>query len=58
LFTIIEKKDIPTLEQEIKIPFFVVIGGLIYFLIWIRVEVEHRGCFLENPLIHPKFLIF
>jgi len=51
------KKDIPTIERETKIPFFVVICGSINFLIWIRVEVEHRGRFFENLIIHPKFLI-
>jgi hypothetical protein len=26
-------------------------------LIWIRAKVEHRGCFLENVIIHLDFLI-
>jgi hypothetical protein len=51
--TIVEKKDIPTIKWKTKIPFFIVICGSINFLIWIRAKVEHRGCLLGNPLIHP-----
>jgi hypothetical protein len=31
-----------------KIPLLVVICGSINFLIWIKVEVEHRSCLLKN----------
>jgi hypothetical protein len=33
MFTIVEKKDVPTNERETKIPLFVVICGSIHFLI-------------------------
>jgi hypothetical protein len=33
LSTIIEKKDVPTIEQKTKIPFFAIICGSIDFLI-------------------------
>jgi hypothetical protein len=33
MFTIVEKKDVPTNEGETKIPFFVIIYGSIDFLI-------------------------
>jgi len=52
------KKRRPTIEIETKIPFFVVIFGSLDVLIWIRVEVEQRFCFLKNPIILQKFLIF
>jgi hypothetical protein len=55
--TIVEKEDIPATKWETKIPFFAIICGSINFLKWIRAKVEHRGCFLENPLIHLKFMI-
>ncbi len=48
------KKDVPTIEGETKIPFLVVIYGSIDFLIWIKVEVEHKSCLLKN---HDKSLI-
>jgi hypothetical protein len=54
---IIEKKDIPTIKRKTKIPFIAVSCGLIDFVIWIRAKVEHRGCILENSLIHAKLLI-
>ncbi len=47
--TIIEKKDVPTIEGETKIPFLAIICGLIDFLIWMKAEVEHRNCLLKNP---------
>ncbi len=52
------KKDVPTTKQESKIPFFAVICGSIDFLIWIKVEIEHKGCFLENPLIIQNSWLF
>jgi hypothetical protein len=51
-----KKKDVPTIKWKMKIPFFIVICGSIDFLIWVRAEVEHKGRFLENPVIHPKIL--
>jgi hypothetical protein len=47
--TIVEKKNVPTIERETKIPFLTVICGSIDFLIWIKVEVEHGNCLLKNP---------
>jgi hypothetical protein len=52
------KKRHPTIEIETKIPFFVVIFGSLDVLIWIKAKVEHRFCFLKNPKILQKFLIF
>ncbi len=52
------KKDIPTIEEETKIPFFVVIFGSLDILIWIRAKVEQKFYFLKNPKIPQDFLIF
>jgi len=49
MFTRVEKKDVPTIEGETKIPLLVVTCGSIIFLIWIRIEVEHRSCLLKYP---------
>jgi hypothetical protein len=57
MFTIVKKRNVPTIEWETKIPFFAIICGSIDFLIWIKTKVEHRGCFLENPITHLEFLI-
>jgi hypothetical protein len=40
MFTIVEKKDVTTIEGETKIPLLVVICGLIDFLISIKAKVE------------------
>ncbi len=53
-----KKKDIPTIEEETKIPFFVVINGSLEVLIWIMAKVEQKFYFLKNPKILQKFLIF
>jgi len=45
---IVEKKNVPIIERETKIPFLTVICGSIDFLIWIRVEVKHRSCLLKS----------
>ncbi len=34
-----KKKDVPTIDGETKIPFFVVIFSSLDVLIWIRVEI-------------------
>jgi hypothetical protein len=33
MYTLVEKKDIPTIDEETKIPFFVVIFGSLNLLI-------------------------
>jgi hypothetical protein len=45
---IVEKKNIPIIKGETKIPFFAIICGSIDFLICIRAEVKHRSCLLKN----------
>jgi hypothetical protein len=39
---IIGKKDVPTIDEETKIPFFSLIFYSLDILIWIRVEVEKQ----------------
>jgi hypothetical protein len=53
-----KKKDVLTIEEETKIPFFVVINGSLEVLIWIMAKVEQKFYFLKNPKILQKFLIF
>ncbi len=52
------KKDVPTIEEETKIPFFAVIFGSLDVLIWIRVKVQQRFYFLKNPRNFQELLIF
>jgi hypothetical protein len=52
------KKNILTIEEETKIPFFAIIFGSLDILIWIRVKVEQRFFLLKNLKILQKFLIF
>ncbi len=43
------KKYVPIIEGETKIPFLVVICGLMDFYIWIKAKVERRSYLLKNP---------
>jgi hypothetical protein len=42
MFTIVGKKDVPTINEETKIPFFAVIFGSLDIFIRIRGEVEKK----------------
>ncbi len=42
------EKDIPTNEEETKIPLFVIIFGSLDILIWINVKVEHKSFLPKN----------
>ncbi len=52
--TIVEKKDIPIIEGETKIPFLAVICGSINFFIWIKAKIEHRNWLLKNLDLKKK----
>jgi hypothetical protein len=46
------------MEEETKIPLFVVINGSLEVLIWITAKVEQRFCFIKNPrILHKKIIV-